>query len=1066
MDRFNIRKIITVLLVLLFYLLSTTNNQLISLSKKSEALSTWTQNNETNFQFGRLDNVTFTPDGKLKLKSNTNFFIKDTFVNKNNISFSENLIFDNELEIVKLNIINKTFGGKYIDSPGDIIKTIDGGYLIVGSKYVIGGRETSEESQRANNEMAWLIKTDSTGKVEWDRFFGGDNVDWASSVKRTSDGGFIIAGRTGTYGHGGYGDAWLIKTDSKGREKWNKTYGEFYSDSAGEVIQTSDNGFIFIGTTDNFGAGKADFWLLKTDSLGNEQWNKTYGGLDDEVGYSFKQTSDGGYIITGITWSYGKGNADIWLIKTDENGNMSWNKTFGGPNWDQCSTVIETLEERYVIVGEINNDLWLINIDNNGNEIWNKTYGEQFLEVGYSIIQMKDNGFFVVGFKEQGGAFLQDIWLLKLNQTGKIVWEKTFGGDKIDRGKLIIQSDDNGIIISGITASYGAGDYDIWLLRTDYKGNDKPIGKLYSNNILKDENVSSIEKFHIKCSLPNGTKIKAQFSQDNSTWYDSKGEINGWNNLTNGINFIDLKKLSWKGSNFYYKVYFQTDNNNLPELFEIKISYSKFKNNGTYQSTTYNSTGKSNWKVLNWTSNEPDGTDIKFRLRTANTDVKLLTKPFIGPNGKSSTYYETSGTQIWSGHTNDKWIQYKAYLSTENRSVSPILKKVSINYNLLPEAMLVNPINGSTVFNNTLVFTWNFSDQDSIKQSAFQLLISDNLSFQNIIIDSNIQNSSTQHWQIVDKDKSNKLTDGIWYWKVRTKDSNGDWGFYSSTFKFVIYTNKPTSNITFPINNGIYADIDIISGTASVLTNGSGLSRVEISIEQVKDNHFWNGNNWNSNEFWLGVNGTVSWLYDSSNVKWRTDNYYIIRSKAIDNTSVIETPGFGIIFMFDDQPPTNLSIIINNKTNETNSTSVKLSLNAVDSGSGIFQMTLSSDNFTWGAWENYSISKNYTLTSGNGIKPVFFKVKDKAGNIADPVYSSILLNKSLLLSDSDNDGILDSYDAFPYDPSASVDSDHDNYPDFWNPGKSEKDSTTGLELDAYPNDPERYSKDSATGFRF
>jgi hypothetical protein len=360
---------------------------------------------------------------------------------------------------------SKTFGNLGDDIGQSVRQTSDGGYIIAGFT----------ESYGAGGDDVWLISTDSNGNKVWDKTFGGTSDDAGWSVQQASDGGYIIAGGTSSYG-GGEWDAWLIKTDSNGDKVWDKTFGGTSDDDGISVRQTSDGGYIIAGFTESYGAGGDDVWLISTDSNGDKVWDKTFGGTSDDAGWSVQQTSDGGYVIAGSTSSYGAGGEDVWLIKTDSSGNKVWDKTFGGAFFDDGESVQQTSDGGYIIAGYTESygaggeDVWLIKTDSNGNKVWDKTFGGTSDDAGWSVQQTSDGGYIIAGGTSSYGAGEWDAWLIKTDSNGDKVWDKTFGGTSDDDGISVRQTSDGRYVIAGATVSYGAGGEDVWLIRLGPEG--------------------------------------------------------------------------------------------------------------------------------------------------------------------------------------------------------------------------------------------------------------------------------------------------------------------------------------------------------------------------------------------------------------------------------------------------------------------------------------------------------------------------------------------------------------------------------------------------------------------
>lgn len=375
-------------------------------------------------------------------------FAGNTFSTNGDVVFNHGL---SDCWVVKLDaqgnmIWKRTYGGSGDDIASAIEQTADGGYIVAGATISQDGDVTGNHG----DNDAWVIRLNSFGDLLWQLALGGSDADGASSIAITDDEGYIVAGFSysndgDVLGNQGSADYWVVKLDATGAIDWQRTLGGSGYDEATQVQQTHDGGYIITGgsgSTDgdvDNSHGSGDEWVVKLDSGGNMEWQRSLGGAGDEVGYAIQQTADGSYITAGYTFSNDgdvsgyHGNGDAWVAKLSSNGALEWQQCLGGSNFEMARSIDQTADGGFIVFGQTQS----------------------------SDGQVSGNH----------GGQLGDYWAVRLDSAGTLLWQRCLGGSNSDLGIAVLQASDQGYVLAGsskstdgdVTGSHGG--YDAWIVK-------------------------------------------------------------------------------------------------------------------------------------------------------------------------------------------------------------------------------------------------------------------------------------------------------------------------------------------------------------------------------------------------------------------------------------------------------------------------------------------------------------------------------------------------------------------------------------------------------------------------
>ncbi len=613
-----------------------------------------------------------------------------------------------------------TYGGGAMDAPF-AVELYKDGFLVVGFSFASGG----DVSENAGENDIWIIYVNNFGQLIWEESYGGVSNDTGRDIVKTSDGGIMVVGGAksntgGIPGNYGEGDIFLMKFNIFSPPlpiEWTNHYGGSLDELRPEkVIETNDGGFVFIARSQSsdidlsLSYGGNDWWIVKVNVLGQIEWQKVYGGSQDDNCFDIIQTADGGYMAVGATFSsdgditLNKGSSDCWVIKMDSDGDLEWQQTYGGSSGDTARGVHQTTDGGYVVSGYISSsdgdvsvhygsaDYWVFKLDAVGNLIWERTYGGSKAEYHVKTEATSDNGYILVGHTLSNDGDVTglhgthyDCWVAKIDSNGNLEWQHTFGSINGDYGRDIKQTNDGGYILAfqAYTSSPIGSSDDYAIVKLDALGNeewtntfgggtlDAPLGiELYEDGFLV-----------VGYSTSAGGHVSENFG-DNDMWVialDNVGQL-VWEQSFGGAGW-ELARDVVRTSDGGFIIVGDTEstdgdfpsNHGLHDIVLIKLSaetasFSASNNLGCVgESLTFINTSTtinaSEWLINNNTVST--STDLTHIFTSPGDYIVTLVTTSI--NGCQDTYSELitiSSSCVWPGDcNNDGIVDYLDYLA-------------------------------------------------------------------------------------------------------------------------------------------------------------------------------------------------------------------------------------------------------------------------------------------------------------------------------------------------------------------------------------------------------------------
>lgn len=575
----------------------------------------------------------------------------------------------------------RTFGSE----GEDLVNTVTKGK---GDGFILAGRR---KPQKGENPDIVVRKINENGKLYWKKIYGDHQFQQQGPITRAHGEGYIIAGGTTT--SEGDRDIWLLKINNQGSIQWEKTFGGSGFEAAYDINQAADGDYLIAGETNSKGPDKSNMWLIKVDNKGDLQWDHVFGGDDKDDAYAVTQTSDRNYLLAGETKSYGNGQQDAWILKTNQKGEVQWRKTFGAERRDYASDITKSASNNFVITGalqESGKNIWAVKINTKGNVKWNKTYIKGMASDAYAITKTDHSGYVIAG-SSMNKVNNKDMRVLKIGNSGELKWQKLYGSHYDDQASSIKLINEGGYIIAGKVTSTSNHQEDIGVLKTDASG-------AVPSTSIKKTPKNLVKKF-IQNIGNNELKTAYQKSKNKGDWpnYDFFSSVEkGYGGVyKTKIEKVELKKNKAFGAKVYVDYY----------------SYDSFNCDGRYKQDFYLDKIGEQWKIVNTNLLNPDSYKLnpdcssqKRKLLNHVKDAmdvkvtKLQDSSFLHLEKPDFDQFEVEGFNdtLITRLLNYKKFKGKTYIVTSTKSIghechgcAPSLSFITLNRKEIPIAYYV-----------------------------------------------------------------------------------------------------------------------------------------------------------------------------------------------------------------------------------------------------------------------------------------------------------------------------------------------------------------------------------------